>query len=196
MEPDQRDPIRVIGFAGLAGSGKSSIAAEIQSILREDGKQAILTSFAAPLKIMLAALIEAVEGEFDSAFFGPDKETPISDALPYTPRKLMQTLGTEWGRHQLDPLFWTRIWQHRVANLRPDKIVLIDDVRFPTEINVINDMVGGGKVFYIKRPGVIAASNHSSEHDVSDMCDDTVYNDSSLRTIARYILHSSGYTNV
>ena len=51
-----------------------------------------------------------------------------------TPRRLMQTLGTEW-RNMIDPDLWVNIALQKVCSLvEQEKNICIDDVRFPHEV--------------------------------------------------------------
>lgn len=83
---------------------------------------------------------------------GPLKYEPIDWLDGTTPRHLLQTLGTEWGRHQ-HPEMWLRLWRQRYGDLCrfpfrtipapagtrgldrkvPVVGVIVDDVRFVNE---------------------------------------------------------------
>lgn len=118
-------PYYIIGLIGKIGSGKSTVA----SILVEDyGFTKI--AFADPLKQMLvkAEIIKPEELE---------QKTPFA-------RQMLQKIGTNLIRNQIDPNFWVRLCNQKIQMLLSqgiDKIV-IDDVRFPNEAQLIKTSGG------------------------------------------------------
>jgi hypothetical protein len=81
----------VIGIAGRARAGKSTAA----ELLLRIGAGRYLYSFADPIRAMLKAGLDI---DLDSPYWQMRKEDPLSDFGGHSPRSLMQTLGTEWGR--------------------------------------------------------------------------------------------------
>jgi hypothetical protein len=79
---------RLIALTGYAGSGKSTLA---DILACEHGFTVV--KFAGPLKAMLRAL-----GLDEREIEGDLKEQPCQLLAGHTPRRAMQTLGTEWGR--------------------------------------------------------------------------------------------------
>lgn len=147
----------IVGLCGRAGVGKSTAA----HALVERGFEH--RPFARPLKAMLETLLleaGASWGETIDAM-GRDKELPCRFLAGVTPRRAMQTLGTEWGR-ALDPEFWTKQW---AAGLTPGADAVADDVRFPNEADAIRRL--GGIVVRIdgiaRRPAPAAMAAHASE---------------------------------
>jgi len=148
----------IIGIAGYAGSGKST-AADI--LVNEHGFERI--KFADGLKNMLRAL-----GLTDRAIEGENKEEPHHLLLGRTPRYAMQTLGTEWGRHCIGEDFWVHYWKMRVrARLiaSPAVRIVVDDVRYPNEVQAVQSL--SGALWWVSRPGVEPATQHSSEHSLA-----------------------------
>ena len=78
----------LIGLAGAARSGKSTAAAELAA---QHGF--IHYAFAQPLKAMLAEGLNLSAAQLE----GAEKEAPLP-WLGKSPRELLQTLGSEWGR--------------------------------------------------------------------------------------------------
>ena len=71
------------------------------------------------------------------------KETPSHLLCGATPRRAMQTLGTEWGRNMIGPDVWVRLTMHRVDELLASGVnVIIDDVRFDNEAEAIRERDG------------------------------------------------------
>ena len=153
--------VRVLGFAGRKGAGKSTAAAAIAAAVAEAGR----LDFADPLKGMLAAF-----GLSDAQLYGDAKEKPL-DWLDVTPRRLMQTLGTEWGRELIHPDLWVRLWELRALDALRSRapVVLVADVRFVNELAAVRRL--GGRVAWVGRPGVAPPEHVSEQSMVPAYCD-------------------------
>lgn len=145
----------IIGLAGAKQSGKTTLAKFLE---HECGF--LHVSFAHPIRKFVADLcgtdIEGLE---------LIKEVPQPNLGGRTPRHAMQTLGTEWGRDMI----WQDLWTNRVKRLASEtnQSVVISDVRFPNEIDVIHKT--GGVVLEITRPDLVVNLDlHASEtHDLA-----------------------------
>lgn len=159
--------MRIIGFAGRAGSGKNTAAAFVP------GGWAM--GFADPLYEMVAVLTRMTPTQLRNR---DTKEEPI-DGLGVSPRFLLQTLGTEWGRNTVHPDVWVRITARRLDALvsRGIETVVLTDVRFPNEATLIRDR--GGEVWRIDRPGTERMSGgHCSENGLPvSVIDRVIVND-------------------
>lgn len=124
--------IPVIAFKGKGGSGKSTAA----KYLEENGY--VRTSFAAPLRAMLAAI-----GLSDEELSGALKEAPCAALSGRSPREAMQLLGTEWGR-ALAPNLWADLWHDTASDIlrRGGFGVVVDDCRFPNEAEAVRALGG------------------------------------------------------
>lgn len=138
----------LIGLTGPARSGKDTVA----GILETHGFKRL--SYAAPIKEMLVPLIGNIPDE--------DKEK-IIPWLGVSPRYLMQTLGTEWGRMLVKPTIWRDILSHRIdlAMEEGHSKFVISDVRFQNEYDWVRAI--GGAVWRIQRPDCDPVLSHSSE---------------------------------
>ena len=159
-------PARLIAITGLAGCGKSTVA---EYLHRDYGF--VRRKFAGPLKAMLQALYEWTDldtGDITARLEGAKKERPDPVLNGATPRWAMQSLGTEWGRDSIHPDIWVDLLRRRVErDLALGWSVVIDDLRFPNEGDVVEAL--GGKVLqiYRHRPGLLSASDpHVSEQYV------------------------------
>ena len=117
-------------------------------------------AFAAKLKNMVAELLGITVEKLEDREF---KEKTISE-LGVSPRYLLQTLGTEWGRDLVDQDIWAKaLLRNHIASLHmptlfPETIPpvevkpnwLITDVRFINEVEAIKK--AGGIVIRVNRP--------------------------------------------
>lgn len=108
-------------------------------------------AFADPIKKMLAPV-------FGDLFHAGDREQPIS-WLGKSPRQLMQTLGTEWGRKQVHPEIWLLLAERFIS--ASNCPVVISDVRFRNEAYWI--LSQGGSLIEIVRDDADSVNLHSSE---------------------------------
>lgn len=158
----------IIGIAGQKRAGKDSVAAALSyGAEREHGEGFVAwrESFAKPIRSFVASLLGVSLVELEDL-----KESPVEIFDGKTPRQMMQTLGTEWGRKMVHENIWLlaakiRIQQAVDNGAAPD-LVLFTDVRFDNEAQMIRDM--SGVVLYIKRPATDKAeAEHASEAGIS-----------------------------
>lgn len=178
---------RVIGLTGLAGSGKSASAA----VLADLGY--VRLRFAAPLKTMFRALLlsagvedlEAIQAMVE----GDQKETPQRVLGGHTPRYVMQTLGTEWGRDCLGADFWVATVMPQVeAILAQGGRVVLEDVRFANEAAAVRGLGDMAAIWQVIRRGLDApASAHISEGGVGVMPDSIIPNAHGLDDLERFL---------
>jgi hypothetical protein len=97
-----------------------------------------------------------------------------------TVRRILQWWGTEYRRAE-DADYWTKAWGRKVKQFDLEHMyVLVDDVRFINELNVIKEY--GGLIVKIERPGFDGANNHASETSLDDYdaWDGKILNDGTL----------------
>lgn len=121
--------IKVIGIAGPAHCGKDTAADYLLAHLSHGFSKA---SFAGPIKQMATGL-----GLTHEQLYGDLKDV-VDDAFGCTPRKILQTLGTEWGRERIHPDIWIRAMSLKLQNL-PDGGFVMPDVRFENEANFVRE---------------------------------------------------------
>ncbi len=180
----------IIGLCGRAGSGKSTAA----KILCQDFGYTEL-SFAEPIKYAIASMLGV--GHPDQLFAPEVKDDPIGDDLlpaggnVITPRKLMQTLGTDWGRNMIDENLWASLLYKEIEYLTLVQLedsesyktplrVVISDVRFPNEAAMIENL--GGVIVKIQRNNQNAAQKnpHVSEQLIDRICPDYIIENKTL----------------
>jgi hypothetical protein len=170
---DKMKPV-IIAFSGLAGCGKSAAGAYLA-----ESHGFARTRFAAPLKAMLAAFYASLgypQSDIDMRLEGDLKERACPHLCNSSPRRAMQSLGTEWGRQIIGPSLWVDAWRETACRVLDEGgRVVVEDCRFDDEAAAIRAL--GGIVVQIKGRGGIAG-NHASEAGVSP--DMTIWNDGPL----------------
>lgn len=128
----------LIGFVGRKQSGKDTAA---NLLIENRGFERV--AMGAGLKAMLRGLFMEMGLSAENADYILETErlkaTPMKDLNGVTPRFLMQTLGTEWGRN----LIWDDIWTE-IFKMKADQFdrVVCSDVRFVNEAKAIRELDG------------------------------------------------------
>ena len=182
--------MRLIGFSGRKGSGKSMLA----NVLKEKyGAEAV--SLANPIKELCSRLLGITVDQLNElknsdeplkrSIVYYDKTVWVSTirsevpGIPeqavsewvdsvfgdanYTARAMLQTIGTELIR-KFDEDWHIRRMLDTIRNSESDMVV-VDDIRFPNEKDSF--IKAGGTVFFVLRPDLsIPVSNHSSENSI------------------------------
>lgn len=188
--------MKIIGISGRKGSGKSAVSAQ----LSESGYQRI--SFADFLKETCSALsgltlesmydVTSKEEPFEVPFIWDEKvcsrlseiaeiKIPFEgERLLWSRREMFQFIGTDVLRN-LDPDIHIKKTKERLLTVEK---CYVDDVRFPNEKYLIEEM--GGITVYIVRPNNYPYSNHPSETSLhwTDF-DHVIVNDRSEETLKR-----------
>jgi hypothetical protein len=167
----------IIGLCGLAGSGKDTVSA----ILSRHHRFAAI-SFAGPIYGAVSGITGLTPQELKDRDI---KEEPIP-WLGKSPRELLQTLGTEWGREMVCDDIWIKIAMRRASQYeRSSWHVVITDVRFQNEAEAIR--YAGGRVWRVQRTAAGLhgpTGQHSSEAGIPDhLVDQVVWNDGELEDL-------------
>ena len=167
------------------GSGKSEVA---RYLVARYGFQWI--KLAETLKGMTRVLLEAYgvsTRDISKMLEGELKEATLPELGGATPRRIMQTLGTEWGKQEIHPSIWVNIAMKQAHEQRlRGRPVVIDDLRFPDEMVAIKE--AGGLVINVVRPGAAVTSDHSSEGALAGYRKDwTLHNSGPLQDLRRSV---------
>ena len=146
-------------YSPVPQSGKSTVARFLQEAM-----PTTVMPMAGPLKTFAAALLQEVGADAKRHLY-LDKEAPI-EQLPGKPtgRRLLQTLGTEWGRDCIASRLWVGVWEKAYSRHRfawPNDLVIVDDVRFPDEAEAVQ--AAGGELWMVMRPKQTIGRGHRSE---------------------------------
>lgn len=123
--------IRIVGICGSAGAGKSTAAKYLV-----DNYGFMKMSFADPIKAIAKNL-------FPDAPVGDRGGAP----LPSKYRRFYQQFGTDAARC-VDPDVWVRLMRDRIESYlasqpQSEYRVVIDDLRFPNEVEMVQEYDGG-----------------------------------------------------
>lgn len=150
----------LIGFSGKKGSGKSYFADYLVN-----NKLFIKLSFASPLKEITKILFNLSDEDVKD----PIKKELINPKFNASPRELMQWLGTDIMREEFNKKFnysgsiWIDSVKDKIKTLLEDnKDVVIDDVRFQNEVDMIHSL--GGIVINLRNDLDNTLTNSTSTH--------------------------------
>jgi hypothetical protein len=161
----------ILGLTGPAGSGKDSVARHLVN-----ARGFTQLAFADPLRAMVAAGFGVTARDLER-----DRKERALDWLGVSPRYLLQTLGTEWGRQKINPDVWLLVLKRRLDLLFDDGVrhFVVSDVRFENEARFLRGF--GGRLWHLRRPGTAPVHAHVSEAGVHlDPYDRVLVNDGSI----------------
>ena len=185
----------IIGISGFKQSGKDTVARMLQYLslsdysyvrtnqltfdksldyLDTESKWEIVR-FADKVKDLVCTLIDCGRGDLERENF---KNTPA--LYQYTPRQLLQLIGTDFGRNIIAKNIWIDL---TLKSYNSNKHWIIPDVRFKNELEVIKNL-GGINIRVIR--DIDSNDRHESERDLDDSCqlfDYTIDNTSDKDTL-------------
>lgn len=194
--------VYVVGVCGKARVGKDTFATYLADELNRRRKtRAVVRSFASPIKTMLAGMLLPLAGNdlslMNRMLNGDYKEKKI-DSIGKSPRELLQTLGTEWGRDMVHKDIWMTVMLGTImsfsstdaAKIQDNLFVIIPDVRFDNEAEMVDELI------QIRRIGTKKVACHTSEGGIRpDLIQATIDNDHDLgylsdkaTEVAKYLL--------
>ena len=171
---------RIIAFAGRKRSGKGMLAKG----MREYSPNVVIIAVADSLKFLCCKLLNRTydelnqmkddgttfEAKVDDYWVSTIKhEVKISDNIIRNEiggrvftnvREVLQIIGTDLIRKYSPDWHIDKTIEH-IKSYGDDKIVVVEDVRFPNEKRRIEEI--GGDVYFIIRPNYWDVSNHPSE---------------------------------
>ena len=188
----------IVGFAGPGKVGKSTTVGKIYDVLHSEYLKytCIRYAFAQPLyetaSLLTGISINDLKNEKTKEVPWTSENAPIPSLVGWTPRKLLQIIGTECFRKNVSNNFWVEI---ALSKVKYYDIVLIEDARFSNEYELCDIVIE------LERDGVEYAKNHPSamppdkkyiwntvtlfpEIDYKEICDKIVH-EYLLRTIVR-----------
>lgn len=168
----------LIGLAAKAQSGKTTVA---NMLISQYGYSHV--SFAEPIRQFIADLTGITRDDLEKA----EIKEAVIPWIGRSPRYMMQTLGTEWGRDTILADFWIKRAMRQVNDLSWARMPsVISDVRFDNEAKAIRE--AGGFVIHLVRPDALVVASHASEAGVSrESTDYTIVNDGTLEDLGHKV---------
>jgi dephospho-CoA kinase len=160
----------VLGIYGRMQSGKSTIA----NIL-VNGFGFIEVAFATSLKDML---VKAHICTYDEVY---KEKTAYS-------REMMQKIGTDLVRYQIDPNFWCSELTKTIMDLYAHglKKIVVSDIRFQNEYDLVKKYFKGTILKVERDTGIV--NDHISETVMDSFVPDyTIKNDGSIEILRAYV---------
>lgn len=187
----------VIGFAGRMRSGKTELA----KICQKNGYEKLY--FALPLKQLCADILDISIDELNRAknenipieitigkdiceILSEETNIPIETTTEicdgkylHTVRDMLQFIGTDYIRKYNSDWHVNRIREM----IKNDVNYVIDDVRFPNEKRMIEEL--GGDCWFVTRTTLDNVSNHESETSITwkDCMNKVIVNNSTLNEL-------------
>ena len=145
----------LLGLSGKKQSGKSTIA---KYLVADKGFTEV--SWAEPLKTHIG---KGLFGFTEAQVNGTDQDKEALDPRwGYSPRYVLQVVGTELFRKNLDQDFWVKVGAVRIKDLLSQgHNVVVTDCRFPNEMDMIRKL--GGVTVRVSRIGQVCTDTHASE---------------------------------
>ena len=170
----------IIGLTGRARSGKDAIA---DILVKHHNFTKI--AFAGPIKEMTQKLLQMTPATLEQT-----KDYGLHHLDGVTPRRIMQTLGTDWGRDIIHKELWIRIAEERMNLLmetsEEGRNLVFTDVRFDNEAEML--LAYDASIYQVNRPGIGGVAQHVSEAGISDeYIDGYIYNSGSLEELEEVI---------
>ena len=130
----------IVAFCGKKRSGKDTAGDAVASF----GYMPI--AFADPIKEICQIVFEFS----DKQVYG-SKKSEVDEFWRFSPRWVMQTIGTEMFRNHIGEDVWVKSLLARINSSSHDKFA-VTDVRFPNEVDHLQRV--GAEIVYIRRPKV------------------------------------------
>lgn len=168
----------IIGICGRKYNGKDTIA---DYLVKTYGYMKV--SFGDPLKRALKEIF----GFNDEQLWGSDKEKR-DKFWNVTPREMMQFIGTDCLREKMKKSYinnigdniWVMSMQRYIRN-NPSKKIVIPDVRFTNEADMICEM--GGQIIRVVRDNIESVDEHISEKQGEHIIEDCFVKNDTLNQL-------------
>lgn len=120
--------VSVVAFTGRARAGKDTAAKYMNRKVAEYNAQCepgdevafVAEAYAGPLKSMIAMLLDfygkgaILEHDTLAPYIDGDLKEEVIPEIGKSPREMLQTLGTEWGRDLVNENLWTNCMASRI----------------------------------------------------------------------------------
>jgi dephospho-CoA kinase len=147
----------LVGICGKAGAGKDTIA---DYLVKEHGFKKI--ALADPIKRVVQDVFVLDD---HTVYDRVAREQPLEQWDGWSVRRLLQIIGTELFRKNIDEAIWVKSLLYRVQS-DPTSNYVVSDVRFPNELQYLSDnsdQFFSIRVFRDGCDGVVGTKGHESE---------------------------------
>jgi hypothetical protein len=178
--------MKIVGISGKAQAGKDLTARLMREFLMAKGKKVLIVHFADKLKDIVKFAFN-----WDDDMVNSSKKDEVVEGTNYTPRWVLQQLGTEFFREKINEDFWVDTllneykmdhWENEVGY----DFILIPDVRFNSEALRIKDL--GGKIFSVERASLESKDQHRSEYPlINCLVDSKLSNNGSFEWLSNIV---------
>jgi len=172
----------LIGLVGTKSAGKDTFADHFISSRKNTEEKIVKYAFATPLKKACKELFLLSDSQLSGTI---EKET-IDERWGLSPRQIFQMVGTDFIRNHIDPNFWLTHFEYWLDSQLSTSIVIVSDVRFQNEADLIKN-----------KGGVLVKINRSEEGVKPD--DDSTNTDSHISEVGvdsitgiDYLIQNSG----
>jgi hypothetical protein len=164
----------IIGLSGYAQSGKDSTA---ELLCLKYGYKRL--AFADPMRQALMVINPRLDSITRVSDLVEDYGWDVAKKNPEV-RRLLQVLGTDFGRKMLGDDVWINI---ALSGIKSEDKIVVSDVRFPNEAEAIKKL--SGTVWRINRHNHSAVNSHTSERAMDNyMFNFVIYNDGTLTELS------------
>ena len=149
----------LVGICGKAGSGKDTVG---DYLIDHYGFKKI--ALADPIKRLVKDIFALDD---HTVYDRVAREQKLERWPSWTVRSLLQFIGTELFREQIDDAIWVKSLWYKISDDNDNNYV-VSDVRFPNELQFFRDNAKEGEFFALKivRPGYegnVGLVGHMSE---------------------------------
>jgi hypothetical protein len=179
---------KLISCSGKKRNGKDTVADMIVRILAEEkGLVYKKIAFGTAVKQVASLMTGIPANEWETTeqkemFLGPewDKVDEDGNVVRMTRRKFLTTLGSDAVTAHLHQMAWINM---TFKDYTPEKLTVVSDTRFYTELNRVNKL--NGYTIRVINPRVFSDDTHPSEVELDDYTgwDFVVINDGTLEEL-------------
>lgn len=185
VQPRKHPLPKVIGlYSPVMQSGKTTVSDYLSN---KYGYTPI--KFATTLKLMLVVLFRDLgfaDGSIQRMLEGDLKEASMPALGGNSPRRLMQTLGTDWGRNMVDTDIWIEVAKAKAEDiLYRGRGVIFEDVRQPNEYTLARRL--GARMIRVTRPG----NPHQPKHGCEGQLDGHIFDEEIVNDGTIFDLHET-----
>ena len=174
----------VIGLAGYAGAGKTTLADAIAEELGENAEMPAgqRWSFSKPLKELMSVLLKEADMPIEAS---KTKEARLYEGCSWSVRDFMFRFGVGLVKNEIGENFWVDMTAARLAVLAKPTVAVFDDLRFPGDLALVKAL---GMAVLIRRQGIEQTIKHVAERPDKLAIETVIENNSTPQRAARVIL--------